>query len=302
MSNKGRVKWYNKKKGFGIIISNKNNKEYFVHHSAILKNDNEKKIFLDINDEVEFEEGVNVEKKMIVAINVKCNTKNKNKLFKKKKYKNTENFKPSHEPSDMRVIIGDGNKLKFNKKMQTRDVTLVNGLFGDTNDLSIYHNLLNEINNCDKDNKLWKLWHGDTHIIADDHLDWKKDCPTFCKVIKKIEDYFDMEIQATRFNWYKNSDHWKPFHHDAAAIKPHIAKKQNFTVGISFGTERDAAFENAKNKTVISIPLENGSIYCFAKDVNIMWKHGILQIPPEKKNNKGRISIIAWGKNKQIEV
>ena len=101
-----------------------------------------------------------------------------------------------------------------------------------------------------------------------------------------------MDIKATRFNWYKNSDHWKPFHHDAAAIKPHIAEKQNFTVGISFGAEREAAFEHAKNKTVISIPLPNGSVYCFAKDVNIMWKHGILQVPPEKKHDEGRISII----------
>ena len=43
-----------------------------------------------------------------------------------------------------------------------------------------------------------------------------------------------MDIKATRFNWYRDSSEWKPFHHDAAAVKPHIAKIQNLTVGIFF--------------------------------------------------------------------
>ena len=196
----------------------------------------------------------------------------------------------------MRVVIGNPDKEKFGKIMTTRDVTLVNGLFCNESDLSIYNKLMDEINKFNENKNLFKMWHGDSHYIVDDNLDWKKNCPTFTNILNKISDYFDMEIQATRFNWYENSDHWKPFHHDAAAIKPHIAAKQNFTVGVSFGLERDAAFEYTKDKTVISFPLPNGSIYCFAKDVNIMWKHGILQIPPSNKINKGRISIIAWGK------
>ena len=287
MSKKGKIKWYNKKKGFGLI--GLENKEFFFHHSEILGTRN-----LKNNDIVHFEEGEDKNKK-VIAKKVKL-------IRKKKRVKNTQNFEPSHEPSEMRVVIGDPKSKKFNRVMQSRDVTLVNGLFCEENDLTIYNNLLDEINKCDKDKKLFKMWHGDSHYIVDDKLDWKNHSPTFTKVLKQIEDYFDMKIQATRFNWYKNSDHWKPFHHDAAAIKPHIAEKQNFTVGISFGLEREAAFEYTKDKTVVSFPLPNGSIYCFGKDVNIMWKHGILQIPPSKKNNNGRISIIAWGKNKQLDV
>lgn len=79
-------------------------------------------------------------------------------------------------------------------------------------------------------------------------------------------------------NWYRDSKEWKPFHHDAAAIKPDKAKTQNLTVGVSFGAERDAAFEHAKTKTVMSMPQPNGTIYVFAKDVNIIWRHGILQV------------------------
>ena len=42
--------------------------------------------------------------------------------------------------------------------------------------------------------------------------------------------------------------------------------------------ERDAAFEHAKSKTVISMPQPNGTVYTFGKDVNILWRHGILQV------------------------
>ena len=83
---------------------------------------------------------------------------------------------------------------------------------------------------------------------------------------------------ATRLNWYRDSKEWKPFHHDAAAIKPDKARTQNLTVAVSFGAERDAAFEHAQTKTVISLPQPNGTIYAFGKEVNIIWRHGILQV------------------------
>ena len=145
-----------------------------------------------------------------------------------------------------------------------------------------------------------KMWHGDSHLIVDDKLDWKEKCPTFNMVIEKIKDYFDMDIKATRFNLYKNSDHWKPFHHDAAAVKPHIAKKQNFTVGVSFGAERDAAFENAKTKSTISFPLSNGTIYCFSRDVNVMGNMVFLKYLLKKIIMEEYQLLRGW--NKQTDV
>ena len=50
-----------------------------------------------------------------------------------------------------------------------------------------------------------------------------------------------------------------------------------------------------QSKTVIAMPQPNGSVYTFGRDVNILWRHGIPQLPPEKQNEEGRISIIAWG-------
>ena len=104
-----------------------------------------------------------------------------------------------------------------------------------------------------------------------------------------------MDIKATRLNLYRDSNDWKPYHHDAAAVKPDKAKTQNFTVGISFGLERDISFEHAVTGKKITIPLDDNTLYAFTKDINIEWKHGIPQVPPDKYINEGRISIIAWG-------
>ena len=46
------------------------------------------------------------------------------------------------------------------------------------------------------------------------------------KIIKKISDYFEMDIKATRLNHYNDSNEWKPFHHDAAAVKKDKDVKQ----------------------------------------------------------------------------
>ena len=68
--------------------------------------------------------------------------------------------------------------------------------------------------------------------------------------------YFDMDVQATRFNWYRDSSEWKPFHHDAAAMKEKFARTQNFTLAVSFGAEREAAFEHAKVRYLPTIFLK----------------------------------------------
>jgi len=206
--------------------------------------------------------------------------------------KNTETFQPNHTPSDMRVLVGDGKTETYNEDITSQDVVVIPDLFCAKDDLSFYNKILEEI----KQENVWKLWHGDTHLIADDKTDWKKDCPTFNKVLEKIGKYFKMDIKATRLNWYRDSSEWKPYHHDAAAVKADKAKTQNFTVSVSFGLQRDVSFEHAKNRARVTIPLPNGSTYTFSNVVNKVWRHGILQVPKEKQIDQGRISIIAWGK------
>ena len=217
----------------------------------------------------------------------------KNKKHRKKK--NTQSFDPDHSPPDMKVTISL-NKEKYQGVMKENEVVIVPNLFEDEN---IYQKLLEEIKVTGSTDEIWKLWHGDSHFIADDKRNgWKDKCPTFSYVINKVKNYFEMDVKATRFNWYRNNEDWKPYHHDAAAVDPRKAKTQNFTAAVSFGVTRVGSFQHAKTKTRVDFPLPNGSIYTFAKQVNIDWMHGI---PQElEKNDQGRISIILWGKNKQI--
>ena len=309
----GKVKWFNKSRGFGIIETN-DEQSYFVHITSV-KN----KIRLRENEEVTFEvaqvkgkqSAINVEQtNTLTKKNTKKNRLSGNKRIKsgragnktpanKTPAKNTESFNPDHSEPDMRVIscyVKPGDTRTFQevrgRNINNNDVLIVNGLFGP----GIYDKLIAEMESCGvSPENLWKLWHGDSHTIADDKKGWKENCPTFNMVIRRIKDFFKMDVKATRFNWYKDCKNWKPLHHDAAAIKKDKMKTQNFTIGCSFGHERDVLFKHAKRKTTVSLPLQDGSVYCFAKDVNIQWRHGIPQLALEKQIDKGRISVIAWG-------
>jgi len=237
--------------------------------------------------------------------------------------KNTESFDPSYKPADMRVLVDvAATKKTCSLSLQSKDVVVVPDLFGSEDDWTIHRQLLEEIerygiemdkSGMDSD-RLWKLWHGDSHMIADDSTHFKEKCPTFLKVLDRIRDYFGMDIKATRFNLYRDDKDWKPFHFDASAVKPEKAKIQNITVGVSFGRTRDIAFEDALegkgHRRVVSFPMPNGCTYVFCKDINTNWRHGVPAIlpailpaiPEEVQTNKSRISIIAWGWRDQVDI
>ncbi|BBA85300.1 cold-shock protein [endosymbiont of Sipalinus gigas] len=65
MKIKGKVKWFNKNKGFGFIIPNEGNKDIFVHFSSI--NGEGFKTLLE-GQEVEFE--IYESQKGVSAVNV----------------------------------------------------------------------------------------------------------------------------------------------------------------------------------------------------------------------------------------
>ena len=227
--------------------------------------------------------------------------RNKDKYNNKRK-KNTECFVPKTDPVDLRVVLDLRSTCNYNEpipELTSRDVLLSPKLFDDFGKYEIYNKLVSEIENCGiPETELLKMWHGNdkiegTHLIADDHRKWKEHCPTFNMVISRLKQVFKMDIKATRFNWYRDPDHWKPFHKDSSAINPDRALTQNFTVAVSFGITKDAAFEHAKTKTVISMPQPDGTVYSFTNDTNSIWRHGILQ--DKREQELGRISIIAWG-------
>lgn len=208
---------------------------------------------------------------------------------KPRRMKNTENFTPSYEPADMRVLVEFG-KQKSDSKLQTQDVLFVPDFFQNSGDT--YQKLVDEVKAC---GDVFVPWHENSHFIANDKLGFKNKCPIYLSVIEKIRNYFGMKIEATRFNWYSTDDEWKPFHHDRSALYSDTANKQNFTVGVSFGKTRQAGFEEVESKKVIAFPLPDGSCYCFARDINTKYKHGILPVKPSERTGQGRVSVIAWG-------
>lgn len=239
----------------------------------------------------------------------KSNRSNKSNKSREKLVKvNTETFEPWYQAPHMQVQVLTAKKP--NPVLTESDVFVLPDLF-DESDQSIYLKLLDEIESSSKSlEDLWKPWHGNTHLIADDHLRWKESCPVFNSIIDQIAQYFNMEVKATRFNLYEDLRDYKPMHFDAAAIDPKKAATQNLTVGVSFGFTRSIEFEHATNRSRVSFVLPNGTVYGFGKQVNIDWRHGIPPIKPEviesiessiDKSQTGRISIIAWGKSNQIK-
>lgn len=227
----------------------------------------------------------------------------KNRHFNLKNKKNTEDFEPMERNVDLRIVTDLGQD-NLTTSLTDRDLLLVPNVFKKYNNYELYDKLATEINNLQSQNPdILKLWHGNdkiegTHLIADDKLNWKDECPTFHNILDELVKYFKVNIKATRFNWYKNTEQWKPFHHDAAAFDEKKALTQNITIALSFGCTRQIAMEfSEKNtngqKTTISIPISDGEIYAFTNMTNKLWKHGILQ--EKKYKEEGRISIIIWG-------
>ena len=120
---------------------------------------------------------------------------------------------------------------------------------------------------------------------------------TFNEIIDKMSDYFDVEVYHTRLNFYKDNSDWKPLHHDSHAYG-NKAKREDFTMGASFGFERELLIKHDESGEEFRFPQKNGDIFAFTNIVNQKFMHGV---PKSTKPNVGpRFSIIAWGRRKTL--
>ena len=115
---------------------------------------------------------------------------------------------------------------------------------------------------------------------------------TFARIVHAMSEYFDVEVYATRLNFYRDGTDWKPFHHDSHAFGGR-EKREDFTMGASFGGERELTFLHEPSGTQFSFPQRNGDVFAFTTQVNKRFKHGV----PKLTRGIGgpRFSIIAWG-------
>jgi len=76
-----------------------------------------------------------------------------------------------------------------------------------------------------------------------------------------------------------------------------MAKKEDFTMGASFGSSRDLEFIHVSTKNSFRFPQNNGDIFAFNSLVNSSFQHGI---PKTKFRTGPRFSIIAWGRRRTL--
>jgi len=200
----------------------------------------------------------------------------------------------------MRVQIGLPGG--YRKTLNGDDVLIVPELLCGEDDLSLYHTIVSEIRSAQdegiKDTK-WASWKDGCHLINK-----APECSeAYCTAVAKVISYFRIADASmyTRFNWYVNGADWKPLHHDTAAFSQRRVGKQNITVGVSLGGERELVFRHVQHGTLAYFPQPNGMAFSFGRRININWKHGINALPVEKHNQLGRISIIFWGWSDLVE-
>lgn len=123
--------------------------------------------------------------------------------------------------------------------------------------------------------------------------------PTFRQLLARLDAYFDVEILATRLNFYRDNSDFKPFHHDSHAYGQN-GVKEDYTMGASFGCTRELAFRHEASGQVFAFPQANGDIFAFDSTVNATFTHGV----PKMKGGAGkagpRFSIIAWGRRRTL--
>lgn len=216
------------------------------------------------------------------------------------KGQNTESFDPKSTliRPDLRVIVGKVQE-EYGRPLKHDDIVMVPNFFCDEDDWSLYYKLIEEMREEQAKgvkNAEWTSWAEGAHLISQNPVN----SPAFQMVQDKISKYFSIPQKSvgTRFNWYRDSTDWKPFHHDSAAFNPRRAANQNITVGASFGCSRELALLHARDGSKVYFPQTNGMLFSFGRDVNINWKHGINALTEEEQGlvgGKGRVSIILWG-------
>jgi hypothetical protein len=165
--------------------------------------------------------------------------------------------------------------------------TYVPNFFCKSNDFEIFNKLKIEIQTSNAELVNWsKHFKYENPDISE----------TFNMIVNKLAEHFNVEVIQTRMNYYKDHNDWKPFHHDKHAYGDGKDKiREDFTMGVSFGSPRTLEFKHDETGSLFSFPQNNGDIFAFDSEVNKVFMHGI---PKSKKRCKDRISIIAWGKRK----
>lgn len=136
--------------------------------------------------------------------------------------RNTTSFDPKSTliRPEMRIIVEKKAEC-INRKLSHDDVVIVPNFLVEEDDWSLYYKLIEEMRQCQSANEHkseWISWHEGAHLISQNPTG----SATYQMIQEKISKYFNIPNSSvgTRFNWYRDSSDWKPYHHDSAAFNP----------------------------------------------------------------------------------
>ena len=84
--------------------------------------------------------------------------------------------------------------------------------------------------------------------------------PAFTDIVQSMANYYDVDVFASRLNFYRDGTDWKPFHHDSHAFDRRTGVKEDFTMGASFGDSRALAFLHEPSGSQFAFPQNNGKL------------------------------------------
>ena len=123
---------------------------------------------------------------------------------------------------------------------------------------------------------------------------------TFRTVVERMASYFDVDVYATRLNFYRDGSDWKPYHHDSHAFGAN-GRKEDFTMGASFGAQRALSFLHEPSASSFEFPQKNGDVFAFSSEVNAAMQHGVPRLSGhEQFVVNPRFSVIAWGRRRSL--
>ena len=132
--------------------------------------------------------------------------------------RNSESFDPASTlvRPDLRILVGP-NREEYKKsdadEIKHDDIVIVPEFFCKEDDWDIYYKLIEEMRESQREGTQraeWISWHEGAHLISQN----PKGSKLYNEIQAKISRYFGIQNEkvGTRFNWYRDSSDWKPFH------------------------------------------------------------------------------------------
>ena len=114
--------------------------------------------------------------------------------------------------------------------------------------------------------------------------------------------HFDVDVFAARLNFYRDGADWKPFHKDSHAYGGRDgATREDFTMGASFGAERELAFRHVASGVRFAFPQRNGDVFGVQLERQRAFEHGVPALRgAAARARRARFSIIAWGRRRAL--